>query len=32
VHGDKGYDGDAVRRKIERKGAMQNIPPKTNRR
>lgn len=32
VHGDKGYDSDAVRRKIEAKGAAPNIPPKTNRR
>jgi|TARA_B100000959_G_scaffold276526_1_gene331383 transposase len=32
VHGDKGYDSDAVRRKIEARGAAPNIPPKTNRR
>ena len=32
LHGDKGYDSDAVRRKIERKGATPNIPPKANRR
>ena len=32
VHGDKGYDSDAVRRKIEAAGAAPNIPPKTNRR
>lgn len=32
VHGDKGYDSDAVRRKIERRGAAPNIPPKANRR
>lgn len=31
VHGDKGYDTDAVRRKIEAKGAAPNIPPKSNR-
>jgi hypothetical protein len=31
VHGDKGYDTDAVRRKIETKGAAPNIPPKSNR-
>lgn len=31
LHGDKGYDSDAVRRKIERKGAAPNIPPKSNR-
>lgn len=30
LHGDKGYDGDAVRRKIENKGAAPNIPPKIN--
>jgi transposase len=32
VHGDKGYDSDAVRRKIESAGAAPNIPPKSNRR
>jgi transposase len=32
LHGDKGYDTDAVRRKIEDKGAAPNIPPKRNRR
>ena len=32
VHGNKGYDSDAVRRKIERKGAAPDIPPKANRR
>ena len=32
LHGDKGYDSDVVRRKIESKGAAPNIPPKTNRR
>jgi transposase len=31
LHGDKGYDTDAVRRKIEAKGAAPDIPPKTNR-
>lgn len=31
VHGDKGYDTNAVRRKIEAKGAAPNIPPKVNR-
>ncbi len=31
-HGDKGYDSNAVRRKIESKGAAPNIPPKANRR
>jgi transposase len=32
LNGDKGYDSDAVRRKIESKGAAPNIPPKVNRR
>ena len=32
LHGDKGYDSDAVRRKIEARGAAPNIPPKVNRR
>ena len=32
LHGDKGYDSDAIRRQIEGKGAMPNIPPKANRR
>lgn len=32
LSGDKGYDSDAVRRKIESKGAAPNIPPKANRR
>jgi len=32
LHGDKGYDSDAVRRKIESKGAAPNIPSKVNRR
>lgn len=31
LHGDKGYDSNAVRRKIEDKGAAPNIPPKANR-
>jgi transposase len=30
--GDRGYDSDAVRRKIECNGAAPNIPPKINRR
>lgn len=30
--GDKGYDTNAVRRKVEEAGAMPNIPPKANRR
>ena len=32
LHGDKGYDSDAVRRKIEDVGTALNIPPKVNRR
>lgn len=32
LHGDKGYDSNAVRRKIENMGAAPNIPPKANRR
>lgn len=32
LHGDKGYDSNAVRRKIEGRGAAPNIPPKVNRR
>ncbi len=32
LHGDKGYDTNAVRRKIEDRGAAPNIPPKANRR
>jgi len=32
LHGDKGYDSDAVRRKIENMGVAPNIPPKANRR
>lgn len=32
LHGDKGYDSNAVRRKIESKGTAPNIPPKANRR
>lgn len=31
LHGDKGYDSNAVRRKIESKGTAPNIPPKANR-
>ena len=31
VQGDKGYDSNAVRQKIEAKGAAPNIPPKRNR-
>ena len=32
LHGDKGYDTNAVREKIEAMGAAPNIPPKANRR
>jgi transposase len=32
LHGDKGYDSNAIRRQVEAKGAMPNIPPKANRR
>jgi len=32
LNGDKGYDSDVVRRKIESMGAAPNILPKTNRR
>jgi len=32
LHADKGYDTNAVRDKIESKGAAPNIPPKVNRR
>ena len=28
LHGDKGYDTNALRRQIEAGGAMPNIPPK----
>ena len=31
LHGDKGYDSNAIRRQVENKGAMPNIPPKANR-
>ena len=30
LHGDKGYDSNAIRRQIEARGAMPNIPPKSN--
>ena len=30
LHGDKGYDSAAVRRKIEEAGAAPNIPPRAN--
>ena len=32
LHADKGYDTNAIRRKVEGRGAMPNIPPKANRR
>lgn len=32
LHGDKGYDTNAIRRQVEERGAMPNIPPKANRR
>jgi transposase len=31
LHGDKGYDSNAVRRKIEERGTAPNIPPRSNR-
>jgi transposase len=31
LHGDKGYDSNAIRRQIEERNAMPNIPPKANR-
>jgi transposase len=32
LHGDKGYDSDAIRRQVEAAGVTPNIPPKANRR
>lgn len=32
LHGDKGYDSNAIRRQVEEHGTMPNIPPKSNRR
>jgi len=32
LNGDKGYDSNGIRRQVEGKGAMPNIPPKTSRR
>lgn len=32
LNGDKGYDSNAIRRRIEGQGATPNIPPKINRR
>ena len=31
VHGDKGYDANAIRQQVSERGAMPNIPPKANR-
>ena len=31
LHADKGYDSNAIRRQVEDKGTMPNIPPKANR-
>jgi transposase len=31
LHGDKGYDSNAIRRQVEERDAMPNIPPKANR-
>nr|WP_086008692.1 IS5 family transposase [Nitrobacter sp. Nb-311A] len=31
LHGDKGYDSDAIRQQVEQRGTMPNIPPKANR-
>lgn len=31
LHADKGYDANAIRRQVEDRGAMPNIPPKANR-
>ncbi len=31
LHGDKGYDSDAIRRQVESDGAMPNIPPQAKR-
>jgi transposase len=31
LHGDKGYDANAIRRQIEARGALANIPPKVDR-
>ena len=32
LYGDKGYDSNAIRRQIEDKGVVPNIPPKASRR
>ena len=31
LHGDKGYDSNAIRRQVRDRGAWANIPPKSNR-
>ena len=31
LHADKGYDANAIRRQVEERGVMPNIPPKANR-
>lgn len=31
LHADKGYDSNSIRRSVEAKGTMPNIPPKANR-
>src|SRR5436305_14876332 len=31
LHADKGYDANAIRQQVERRGTMPNIPPKANR-
>jgi hypothetical protein len=31
LHADKGYDANAIRRQVEERGTMPNIPPKANR-
>ena len=32
LHADKGYDSDAIRRRVEARDILPNIPPKANRR
>ena len=31
LHADKGYDSDVIRAKVESRGMLPNIPPKSNR-
>ena len=31
LHADKGYDSNAIRRQVEERGVLPNIPPKVNR-